>query len=115
MSVPLAMLVRSIELKIDEETGPVGVRPLGAHPKDCLGTRPAPGIINCMKLTLEIDQEQDGRWLAEVPELPGVLAYGASRDQAIANAEALALRVLAERLENGEPIPQIPLLFAIAS
>ncbi len=68
-----------------------------------------------MKLTLEIEQEADGRWIAEVPELPGVQAYGGSRQQAIANAEALALRVLAERLENGEPIPQIPLIFAVAS
>jgi len=68
-----------------------------------------------MKLTLEVEQEEDGRWLAEVPELPGVLTYGASRQQAIAQAEALALRVLAERLENGEPIPQIPMLFAVAS
>jgi predicted RNase H-like HicB family nuclease len=68
-----------------------------------------------MKLTLEIEQEEDGRWIAEVPDLPGVVAYGASRDQAIANAEALALRVLAERLENGEPTPQIPILFSVAS
>ncbi|MFO0837720.1 MAG: type II toxin-antitoxin system HicB family antitoxin [Phycisphaerae bacterium] len=68
-----------------------------------------------MKLTIEIEQEQDGRWMAEVPELPGVMAYGASRERAIANAEALALRVLAERLEHGEPIPQLPMLFAIAS
>jgi predicted RNase H-like HicB family nuclease len=68
-----------------------------------------------MKLTIEIEQEEDGRWMAEVPELPGVLAYGPSRDRAIANAEALAFRVLAERLENGEPIPQLPMLFAVAS
>lgn len=68
-----------------------------------------------MKLILEIEQEADGRWVAEVPELPGVLAYGATREQAIASAEALAFRVLAERLENGEPIPQLPMLFAIAS
>ena len=68
-----------------------------------------------MKLTLEIEKEEDGRWIAEVPDLPGVLTYGSTRDQAIANAEALAFRVLAERLENGEPIPQIPLLFAVAS
>ncbi len=66
-----------------------------------------------MKLTLEIELEDEGRWLAEVPELPGVLAYGATRDEAIANAEALAFRVLAERLENGEPVPQIPMLFAV--
>lgn len=52
-----------------------------------------------MKLVLEIEQEEGGRWIAEVPELPGVLAYGDSREQAIANGEALALRILAERLE----------------
>jgi len=68
-----------------------------------------------MKLTLEVEQEEGGRWIAEVPELPGVLAYGHSREHAIASAEALALRVLAERLENGETIPQIPVLFAVAS
>lgn len=67
-----------------------------------------------MQLTLEVEQEEDGRWLAEVTALPGVMAYGATRQQAIDNAEALALRVLAERLENGETIPQIPMLFAIA-
>jgi predicted RNase H-like HicB family nuclease len=68
-----------------------------------------------MKLNLEVEQEQDGRWIAEVPDLPGVLAYGASRDQAIAYAEALAFRVLAECIENGESIPQIPIMFAVAS
>jgi len=49
-----------------------------------------------------LEQEADGRWLAEVVELPGVLAYGASRDEALARAEALALRVIADRLEHGE-------------
>jgi predicted RNase H-like HicB family nuclease len=73
------------------------------------------GIITGMKLTLEIEQETDGRWIAEVPDLPGVMASGASREQAVANVEALAFRVLAERLEHGETIPQIPMLFAIAS
>jgi predicted RNase H-like HicB family nuclease len=55
-----------------------------------------------MKLTIETGREEDGRWIAEVPELSGVLAYGASRDEAMAKAEALALRVMAERLEHGE-------------
>ena len=55
-----------------------------------------------MKYTLECEQEDDGRWLAEVLELPGVLAYGSSREDAMVKAEALALRVIAERLENGE-------------
>ena len=68
-----------------------------------------------MKLAIEVEMEVGGRWIAEVPELPGVLAYGDSRQQAIAGAEALALRVLAERLENGEDIPQIPVLFSIPS
>jgi len=52
-----------------------------------------------MKLTLETEQEDDGRWIAEVPQLPGVLAYGTTRDEAMARAEVLALRVLAEQLQ----------------
>ena len=55
-----------------------------------------------MKLTIETERETDGRWIAEVPELPGVLAYGATRDEASVRAEALALRVLADRLDRGE-------------
>ena len=55
-----------------------------------------------MHYTLECEREDDGRWLAEVLELPGVLAYGVSQDQAMARAEALALRVIADRLEHGE-------------
>ena len=68
-----------------------------------------------MKLTIEIEQEDDGRWIAEVPELPGTMAYGATRDRAIAGVEALALRVLAERIDNGEAVPQIPILLSIAA
>jgi predicted RNase H-like HicB family nuclease len=59
-----------------------------------------------MKITIEHEREEDGRWLAEVPELPGVLAYGATADEAMARAEVLALRVLAERLEHDEAKPQ---------
>ena len=59
-----------------------------------------------MELTIEHEREEDGRWLAEVPELPGVLAYGATADEAMAKAEVLALRVLAERLEHKEAGPQ---------
>ena len=58
-----------------------------------------------MILTIECEREDDGRWLAEVPQLPGVLAYGATEVEASAKAEVLALRVLAERLENGEAKP----------
>jgi predicted RNase H-like HicB family nuclease len=58
-----------------------------------------------MNFTMECEQEEDGRWLAEVPELPGVLAYGQSSSDAMSKAEVLALRVIAERLENGECEP----------
>ena len=58
-----------------------------------------------MDFTLECEREEDGRWLAEVAELPGALAYGGSANEAMAKAEALALRVLAERLEHGEVRP----------
>ena len=56
-------------------------------------------------LTIEIDREDDGRWIGEVPELPGVLAYGATEAEARNKAMAPALRVIADRLERGEPIP----------
>lgn len=55
-----------------------------------------------MVLTVETERENDGRWIAEVLELPGVLAYGASSQEAVAKAKALALRVVADRLEHGE-------------
>ena len=59
-----------------------------------------------MNFEIECEREEDGRWLAEVPKLPGVMAYGTSADDAMAKAEVLALRVLAERLEHGESRPQ---------
>jgi predicted RNase H-like HicB family nuclease len=59
-----------------------------------------------VKFDIECEREDDGSWLAEVPQLPGVMAYGSSRDEAMARAEILALRVLAERLEHGESCPQ---------
>ncbi|MCU0510170.1 MAG: type II toxin-antitoxin system HicB family antitoxin [Anaerolineae bacterium] len=55
-----------------------------------------------MAFTIEQEQEVDGRWIAEVPELPGALAYGETRAEAVARVQALALRVLADRLEHGE-------------
>jgi predicted RNase H-like HicB family nuclease len=58
-----------------------------------------------MNLSFDVEQEDDGRWLAEVPELTGVMAYGKTRREAMAKAEALALRVLAERLEHQETGP----------
>jgi predicted RNase H-like HicB family nuclease len=58
-----------------------------------------------MNFTLECEQEVDGRWIAEVPELPGVLSYGESAADAMSKAEILALRVIAEKLENSEAKP----------
>ena len=55
---------------------------------------------------VEVEQEVDGRWIAEVVDLPGVLAYGKSREEAVRKAQALSLRVLAERLENGSRCPR---------
>jgi len=56
-------------------------------------------------LKIESEREDDGRWIAEVPALPGVLSYGESEPIARARVQALALRVIADRLENGEPLP----------
>jgi predicted RNase H-like HicB family nuclease len=58
-------------------------------------------------MQIEIEREDDGRWISEVPDLPGVLAYGASREEAVAKAEALALRAIADRLDHGESIPEL--------
>lgn len=64
-------------------------------------------------MKIEVEREEDGRWLAEVQELPGVMAYGKTRAQAIHKAEALALRVIADRLDHGERIPALRRLFAV--
>ncbi len=55
-----------------------------------------------LNYSLQVEQETDGRWLAEVPELPGVMAYGSTVDEAVINTEMLALRVIADRLQHGE-------------
>ena len=57
-------------------------------------------------LKIESEREEDGRWIAEVPALPGVMAYGQSNAAARASVQALALRVIADRLENGEALPR---------
>ncbi len=64
-------------------------------------------------MRIEIEREEDGRWIAEVPELSGVLTYGKTREEAIAKVETLALRVIADRLEHGESIPELDELFAL--
>lgn len=70
------------------------------------------------RFIIELDREQDGRWIAEIAEiadLPGVLAYGKTREEAMAAVEALALRVVADRLEHGEAAPeQLAVSFAVS-
>jgi predicted RNase H-like HicB family nuclease len=60
-----------------------------------------------MNFTIELDREEDGRWIAEVAPLPGVMVYGTSREEALAKVQALALRVLADQIEHGEPAPDL--------
>jgi predicted RNase H-like HicB family nuclease len=60
-----------------------------------------------MRFTVEIDREEDGRWIAEVPDLPGVMVYGSTRGEALARAKALALRAVADELEHGEAVPEL--------
>ena len=68
-----------------------------------------------MHLTIETEVDEDGRWIAEIIEIPGAMQYGKSRAEGIARAEALALRVLAERIEAGEqPLDPIRITFAAA-
>ena len=64
-------------------------------------------------LKIEFEREDDGRWIAEIQELSGVAAYGATRDEAQAKVEVLALRTLADRLEHGEPIPELSNVFIV--
>ncbi len=66
-------------------------------------------------MKIDIEKEEDGRWIAEVSDLPGVLAYGKTREDAIAKVEALALRVIADRLDHGEAIPELDELFAVTA
>ena len=66
-----------------------------------------------VKLGIETEQEDDGRWIAEISDLPGVMVYADSRDEAVARVKALALRALADRLESGESIPQTADLFSV--
>ena len=66
-------------------------------------------------MRIEIEQEEDGRWLTEIPDLPGVMVYGATREEAVLRVKALALRVLADRLEHGESIPELVEVFSVAA
>lgn len=73
------------------------------------------GILSGVTFTVETEEEADGRWIAEIPQIPGAMSYGNTRDEAIARVEALGLRVLAERIENGESSPEIQQVFTVAA
>jgi predicted RNase H-like HicB family nuclease len=66
-------------------------------------------------MLIELEREEDGRWIAEIPALPGAMAYGRSRSEALAKVEALVLRILADRLENGEDAPELDSVFTVAA
>lgn len=66
-------------------------------------------------MRIELEREDDGRWIAEIPDLPGVMAYGSKPKDAISRVQILALRVLADRLERGESIPKLGEIFAVSS
>jgi predicted RNase H-like HicB family nuclease len=68
-----------------------------------------------MYLHIETEQEVDGRWIAAVSELPGTLVYGKTQEEAVRQVKALALRVIADRLENGEPVPAAADVFEVAA
>jgi predicted RNase H-like HicB family nuclease len=65
-------------------------------------------------MRVEVEQEQDGRWIAEVIVIPGAMAYGVSRQEAVAKVEALVLRILADKVEHGEDTPQLAQVFSVA-
>jgi predicted RNase H-like HicB family nuclease len=68
-----------------------------------------------MKLSIDLDREEDGRWIAEIKQIPGVLAYGNDRHETIAKVKALALRAYADRLEHGEEVPEVVDDFLVAT
>ena len=65
-----------------------------------------------MNLRIETETEEDGRWIAEVPDIPGAMAYGETRDESLSQVKALTLRILADRLENGEDVPEMTNVFS---
>lgn len=66
-------------------------------------------------LKIEFEQEDDGRWIAEIPDLSGAMVYGATREEAQLKVEALALRTLADRLDHGESIPELSQFFVVSA
>jgi predicted RNase H-like HicB family nuclease len=67
-----------------------------------------------MNLRIELEQEDDGRWIAEAPDLPGVMVYSQTKDEAVQRVKALALRVLADRLDHGELVIEVNDLFEVS-
>ena len=78
-------------------------------------TCPRIGFPHPNGMKVEIEQESDGRWIAEIPSMPGAMAYGATRSEAVAKAEVLVLRILADKLEHGESVPQITDVFSVSA
>jgi len=68
-----------------------------------------------MRLTIEIEQEEDGRWISEVPQIPGVMVYGSTQEEAIQKVQSLALHVLADKLEHGESLINMDTFFSVVS
>jgi predicted RNase H-like HicB family nuclease len=66
-------------------------------------------------MQVEVEKEEDGRWIAEVPTLRGAMAYGATKKEAVAKVEALVLRALADRIEHGEEAPELSQVFTVAA
>jgi predicted RNase H-like HicB family nuclease len=66
-------------------------------------------------MRVEVEREEDGRWIAEVPALPGAMAYGVSKVEAVAKVEALVLRALADKIEHGEEAPGLEKVFTVAA
>mgnify|MGYP001605250761 CR=1 FL=1 len=66
-----------------------------------------------MRYKINFDKETDGRWIAEITDLPGVMAYGATKEEAISKVEALALRGVAEKIEHGESSPDFNISFSV--
>jgi predicted RNase H-like HicB family nuclease len=67
------------------------------------------------RMTIEVEQEDDGRWIAEAPLIPGAMAYGATQAEAVMKVEALVLRILADRLDHGEVAPELEKVFTVAA
>jgi predicted RNase H-like HicB family nuclease len=99
--------------KVDIDMDLAKSRRRPTKPDDVSRTPDSPAYTAPMSTAfkVEVEREDDGRWIAEVMELPGVLAYGKTRDEAMQHVEVLALRVLADRVEHGEAIPEVARLF----